>query len=124
MTLGRRAVLMWTGSAQFFWVPSRGFLLFIRQTKAILKRICEQPVSEVLLEKSSWKSYSHQKPRPQRREVLIMIRMKQEDHPFRREVQTGYSKFCQNSLCQKSWMTKTRIRSQQVKQVWQTVAFL
>ena len=43
--------------------------------------------------KSSLESHSHQKLRPERREVLIMMRMKPQEHPSQRPEPAESSKY-------------------------------
>ena len=47
--------------------------------------------------KSSLESHSHQKLRPERREVLIMMRMKPQDHPSQRLEPAESSKYRRSS---------------------------
>ena len=86
--------------------------------------------------KSSSESHSHQKLRPEKRKVLIMMRMKPQDHPSQRAEPAESSKYCRSSryklgearrvrVChffQENWMNKTCTGSQEVQQFWQTEA--
>ena len=66
-----------------FLVPSRGLScsfvnLNLFSSALVTKRL------RIFPKKSYWESHSHQKLRPERREVLIMMRMKRQDHPSQR----------------------------------------
>ena len=61
--------------------------LFIRQTQLFLKRFCKRNNFECFRE-----NHSHQKLRPETREVLILMRMKPQDHPTQQAEPTESSK--------------------------------
>ena len=80
----------------------------------------------------------HQKLWPERREVLILMRVKPQDHPSHRAEPAEYSKYRRKSryplwkarrirFChffQENWVNKTCTGSQEVQQFWHTEAFL
>ena len=66
--------------------------MFIRQTQPFLKRFCKGNIFECFRENRAEKSHSHQNLRKERREVLIMMRMKPQDHSSQRAEPAEYSK--------------------------------
>ena len=69
--------------------------MFVRQTKPFLKRFCERNICEGLRDN---RCDEGGKLRPKRREVLMMMQMKPQDHPFQRAEPIEYSKKCRNPL--------------------------
>ena len=69
--------------------------LFIRQTQPFLKRFCKRNIFEcirIVVRKSL-----APKAEAKKAEVLIMMRMKPQDHPFQRAETVEYSQNCRSS---------------------------
>ena len=80
-------------SGQFFLSSIEGTSLFIRQTQPFLRCFNEQNTFENFRVVSHW----HQKLRPRRREVLILMHMKPQGHSLQQAEPAEYSKYCRRS---------------------------
>ena len=85
------AVSTKTGCVQIFWVPSRGLSCSFVKLNHLSSAFVIETSSNVS-EKIVVESQSHQKLRRKRREVLIMMWMRPQDHPFQRAEPAEYSK--------------------------------
>ena len=122
------AVLTKTGCIHFFWVPSRGLSCSFVKLKHFSSALVNETSSKVS-KKLSWESHSHQKLRPKRREVLIMMHFSGQSKLSTRNIVdvhiTHFGKpvaYRFVILFHESWMIKTCTGSQEVQQLLQTEA--
>ena len=80
------AVLTYTGRVQIFWVPSRGFSCSFFKLNHFLITLVNE-TSSICSEKGVVRKSPAPKATPKKKEMLIMMRMKTQDHPFCRQGQ-------------------------------------